>query len=67
MTTDRFSFLRRPASLLAVGLAVVAALAWLVFSGGAAKPAEGGRWVAVQPAPWFIRSAWSGAWSRGGW
>ncbi|MDX1896935.1 hypothetical protein RBB72_17905, partial [Pseudomonas aeruginosa] len=29
MTTDRFSFLRRPALPLAAGLAVVAALAWL--------------------------------------
>ncbi|HGP4180422.1 TPA: biotin/lipoyl-binding protein, partial [Pseudomonas aeruginosa] len=51
MTTDRFSFLRRPALPLAVGLAVVAALAWLVFAGGTAKRTEGERWVAVRAAP----------------
>lgn len=50
MTTDRFSFLRRPALPLAVGLAVVAALAWLVFAGGTAKRTEGERWVAVRAA-----------------
>lgn len=51
MTTDRFSFLRRPALSLAAGLAVVAALAWLVLAGGTAKRTEGERWVAVRAAP----------------
>ncbi|EPI4683277.1 HlyD family secretion protein, partial [Pseudomonas aeruginosa] len=51
MTTDRFSFLRRPALPLAAGLAVVAALAWLVLAGGTAKRTEGERWVAVRAAP----------------
>lgn len=67
MTTDRFSFQRRPALSLAAGLAVVAALAWLVLAGGTAKRTEGERWVAVRAARWCIRSAWSDAWNRGAW
>ncbi|MGV8295289.1 hypothetical protein ACV36C_41335, partial [Pseudomonas aeruginosa] len=35
----------------AAGLAVVAALAWLVLAGGTAKRTEGERWVAVRAAP----------------
>lgn len=67
MTTDRFSFLRRPALSLAAGLAVVAALAWLVLAGGTAKRTEGERWSPYGRPRWCIRSAWSDAWNRGAW
>ena len=68
MTTDRFSFLRRPALSLAAGLAVVAALAWLVLAGGTAKRTEGERAGSPYGRPrWCIRSAWSDAWNRGAW
>ncbi len=67
MTTDRFSFLRRPALPLAAGLAVVAALAWLVLAGGTAKRTEGSAGSPYGRPRWCIRSAWSDAWNRGAW
>ena len=67
MTTDRFSFLRRPALPLAAGLAVVAALAWLSSPAAPRNARKGSAGSPYGRPRWCIRSAWSDAWNRGAW